>query len=90
MGERVETLIRIPLGIFYGLILDILGIAVAFVWIFCFFYTLILGKRHEGAARFMNGYVSLLYSVYRYMTFATNQRPSLSLQPLEPCDFEMR
>ncbi|WP_290596940.1 MULTISPECIES: DUF4389 domain-containing protein [unclassified Archaeoglobus] len=89
MGERTEALLRIPLGLFYGIILDVLGIAVVFVWIFNFFYTLILGKRHKGVVEFMNGYVSLMYRVYRYMAFATNERPRLNLQPLEPCDFEM-
>ncbi|MBO8180794.1 MAG: DUF4389 domain-containing protein [Archaeoglobus sp.] len=83
---KIETLLRIPLGIFYGLILDVLGIVVAVLWIFLFLYTLILGKRHRGAAEFMNGYVSLMYRVYRYLSFATNERPQLNLQPAEPLD----
>ncbi len=87
MGERTEALLRIPLGIFYGLVLNVLGIVVGVLWIFLFLYTLILGKRHRGAAEFMNGYVSLMYRVYRYISFATNERPKLSLQPVESLNF---
>jgi len=87
MGERIEALLRIPLGIFYGLVLYALGIIASILWIFLFLYTLILGKRHRGAAEFMNGCVSLMYRIYRYMSFATNERPRLNLQPIEPLDF---
>ncbi len=88
MGERVEALLRIPLGIFYSIILAILNIVAGILWVVLFFYTLILGRRHRGLAKFMNGYVSFMYRFYRYFNFATNERPRLSLEPVEPCDFE--
>ncbi len=90
MGERIEALLRIPLGILYGIITDILGLVVGLVVVLQFFYTLILGRRHEGMACFANKFASLRYHVDRYLYFATNERPIFDIPGWEdtlPCDF---
>ncbi|WP_457752049.1 DUF4389 domain-containing protein [Thermococcus sp.] len=91
MGERIETLLRIPLAILYGIILQIIGVIVAIVTIVQFFYTLILGRRHRGMARFANSYASLAYHARRYLLFATNKKPFFGGPGWEetlPCDFD--
>ncbi len=91
MGERIETLLRIPLAILYGMIQEVLGIAVAFAVLLQFFYTLILGSRHEGMACFSNRVASLSYHISRYLYFATNEKPLFGGPGWEdtlPCDFK--
>ncbi|WP_457741620.1 DUF4389 domain-containing protein [Thermococcus sp.] len=91
MGERTEALLRIPLVILYSIVLEIIGLIVGIVVIVQFFYTLILGKRHRGMARFANSYASLNYHVNRYLNFATNERPFFGGPGWEetlPCDFD--
>jgi hypothetical protein len=88
MNERIEALLRIPLIFVYGAILCLLGLMVGALWFAMIIYTLLLGKRHRELANFMNGYAALTYRIYRYLLFATNEHPELTLNPLEPCDFE--
>ncbi len=91
MGERTEALLRIPLGILYGVILGALSIVIDVVVVIQFFYTLILGRRHEGLARFANQYASFQYHVNRYSNFATNERPLFGgpgWEEVLPCDFD--
>jgi hypothetical protein len=91
MGERAEALLRIPLGIVYGVILSVIEFVVGLVVLIQFFYTLILGRRHEGMARFANKYASLYYHTLRYSNFATNERPLFGgpgWEELLPCDFD--
>ncbi len=93
MGERVEALLRIPLAIVYGLILRVLAIVVGIVAIVQFFYTLILGERHRGLARFANAYSSFHFHVNRYLLFATNEKPLFDgpgWEEVLPCDFDRR
>ncbi|EEB74071.1 DUF4389 domain-containing protein [Thermococcus sp. AM4] len=93
MGERIEALLRIPLGILYGIILYILNIVVGIVVFLQFFHTLILGRRHEGMARFANQYASFQYHVNRYTGFATNERPLFGgpgFEEVLPCDFDRK
>ena len=90
MGERIETLLRIPLAILYSIIIEVLSIVIVFVLLIQFFYTLILGRRHEGMACFANQFASLRYHVSRYLYFATNKRPLFGGPGWEntlPCDF---
>jgi len=91
MGERVEALLRIPLAVLYGIIIYLLNFVVSLVVVLQFFYTLILGNRHRGMARFSNTYASFLYHVNRYLLFATNERPlfgDVGWDEVLPCDFE--
>jgi len=75
MGERAEALIRIPLAILYGIIVFVWGFVSGIVVVIHWFYTLILGKRHLGMAKFVNRYLTYVYIVYRYLWFTTNERP---------------
>jgi len=91
MGERVEALIRIPLAILYGVVIYGVSIAAGIVTIIQFFYTLILGRRHKGMARFVNSASSLRYHIDRYQGFATNEKPLFGGPGWEetlPCDFD--
>jgi hypothetical protein len=91
VGERIEAVARIPFAILYSVVLYVLEIIVGLVLIVQFFYTLILGRRHEGMACFANKYSSLNYHINRYLLFATNKRPLFGGPGWEetlPCDFE--
>jgi len=91
MGERVEALLRIPLAIVYGIILYGLNLVVGVVTFVQFFYTLIVGKRHKGMARFANAAATFQYHVSRYLRFATNEKPLFGgpgWEELLPCDFD--
>ncbi|WP_297435735.1 DUF4389 domain-containing protein [Thermococcus sp.] len=91
MGERIEALLRIPLGILYAIILYALNLVVGMVVFVQFFYTLILGRRHRGMARFANQYTSFMYHVNRYSSFATNEKPLFGgpgWEEIFPCDFD--
>lgn len=74
MGERVEALIRIPLAFVYGVITMVWGLIIGIALIIHWFYTIILGKRHEEIAVFTNKYIAYLYEVYRYLYLTTNAR----------------
>ena len=74
MSERVEAVLRIPLGIICGIILSVWGFVVGVVSVVHWFYVIILGRRHRGISEFANKWVSYIYSVYRYQVFATNKR----------------
>lgn len=73
--ERKETFIRIPIGIISGLIMEIWGTLVLVLAIFHWFAVLFVGKRNKSLANFGNQYATYVYSVVRYLTFTTNQRP---------------
>ncbi|WP_297067383.1 DUF4389 domain-containing protein [Thermococcus sp.] len=91
MGERIEALLRIPLAILYGVIVYALNLVAGVVIVIQFFYTLILGRRHKGMARFTNQYSSFLYHVNRYSNFATNEKPLFGgpgWEEVLPCDFD--
>lgn len=93
MGERIEALLRIPLAIVYGVILYALNFAVGLVVIVQFFYTLIMGRRHEGMARFANSYASFQYHVNRYQLFCTNEKPLFGgpgWEEVLSCDFDRK
>ncbi len=93
LGERVEALLRIPLAFVYAIIISVLEMAVGIVLIIQFFYTLILGRRHEGMACFANKYASLNYHINRYLLFSTNERPLFDGPGWEdtlPCDFKKK
>ena len=75
MGERVEVILRIPLAIVYGIIVGVWGFIVAISFLIHWLYTLILGRRHLGIAKFTNRYLTYVYLVYRYMWLVTNERP---------------
>ncbi|MEM2299949.1 MAG: DUF4389 domain-containing protein [Candidatus Hadarchaeales archaeon] len=75
MGERLELILRIPLAIVYGIILAVWGFVAGLVVVIHWLYTLILGKRHLGMAKFTNRYVTYSLLVARYLYLITNDRP---------------
>ncbi len=75
MGERLEVLLRIPLSLVYGIILGAWGLVVGVAVVFHWFYVLILGRRHEGIAKFTNKYLSYAYEVRTYLDLVVNKRP---------------
>jgi hypothetical protein len=89
MSERIEALMRIPIGIVAGIIVELLSYPVMLLAICNFFYTLARDERHKGIADFANLWVSYQYRFLRYMTFATNKRgfPFADFEKeLEPVD----
>lgn len=73
--ERLEALIRIPVGIVSWIIVELWGILATILVVLSFIYTIFTGKRHKGMADFVNKFVSYMYSTLRYISFTTNQRP---------------
>lgn len=89
MSERTEALVRIPIGIVAGIIVELLSYLVIMLAICNFFYALVKDERHKGIADFANMWVSYQYRFFRYMTFATNKRvfPFADFEKeLEPVD----
>ncbi len=66
---------RIVVGIVSGIILAIWKALVVVLSIFHFIYAVFTKKRNLCIADFCNGWVSYVYTYYRYMTFTTNNRP---------------
>lgn len=74
-NERLETLMRVVVGIVSGIILYLWGYAVAVVAGINFLYTLIIGKRLKEVADFTEIWTTQSYHFMRYMGFVTNERP---------------
>jgi len=75
MGNRLEAILRIPIGFVCGLMLGIWKVVVQVVVLIHFVYAIITGKRNKGMAEFCNKWVTYAYNYLRYMTFTTNKRP---------------
>ena len=73
--ERLEALIRIPIAIISGIILELWGILTTILVIINFFFVIFTGKRNKDLVNFTNLYVNYMYKVLRYVTFNTNERP---------------
>lgn len=75
MGERLEALMRIIVGIVSGFVLGAWGIVIEIIVLLHWLYVIILGKRHKGMAEMSHDWLHELYRFYRYMVFHTNERP---------------
>ena len=75
MGERVEALMRIVVGIVSGIILAIWRGLIQILGIINFVWTLISGKRIKDIAEFSEIWNTQVYIFLRYMTFVSNERP---------------
>ncbi|MBU0535822.1 MAG: DUF4389 domain-containing protein [Nanoarchaeota archaeon] len=82
MSERIEALMRIPVGIVSGIVLGFWKILVQIVAVINWIMTLITDERNEGLADFCENWNTQLYTFLRYMTFVTNNRP-FPFNPLE-------
>ncbi len=75
MDERKEAFMRIVIGIVSGIIFALWKLLVIALGIFHWLYAVFAKKRSKRLAEFCNGWVNYAYAYYRYMVFATNQRP---------------
>jgi hypothetical protein len=75
MGERVEALLRIVIGIVSGIILGLWKALIQFLGVINWLLTIISGKRNKGMADFSEIWNTQTYHYLRYMTFVTNDRP---------------
>ena len=75
MNERKEAWMRIFVGIVSGIIFGIWKLLIVAVTVFHWIYAVFTKKRKKNLAEFSNIWINFAYSYYRYMTFATNDRP---------------
>lgn len=93
MGERLEALMRIPVAIVTGIILEIWEVFIIVGGILHLVLVLITGKRVRSLAKFSNLYATVQYSFIRYVYFADSKRPfPFTGFPKEkdPLDFKRR
>jgi uncharacterized membrane protein len=75
MGERIEALLRIPVGFISAIVIGLWKILVQVIVVIHWIYAILTGKRSKGLAEFGNRWVTCSYQYLRYMTFSTNKRP---------------
>ena len=75
MGERIEALLRIVIGIISGIILGLWKVLIQVLGIIHWILVILSGKRNKGIAEFSEIWNTQMYVFLRYMTFVTNQRP---------------
>ena len=75
MSERTEALMRIVVGIVFGIILGLWKIVIQVVAVLHWFYVIFTGKRSRDLAEFCNLWNTQAYRFIRYMTFSANTRP---------------
>jgi hypothetical protein len=73
--ERREALIRIPIAIISGLILEIWANLTIILSLVNFFIVIFTSKRNRDISDFSEYFNSYAYSFFRYITFNTNERP---------------
>jgi len=83
MGERVESLMRIVIGIVSGIILGLWKAIIQILGIIHWIIVILSGKRQKGIADFSEIWNSQIYVYLRYMTFVSNKRP-FPFDVLEP------
>lgn len=75
MGERLETLMRIIVGIITGIIIYIWAYLIGLLIFINFFWTLISGRRIRQIAEMTEIWNTQKYACIRYIGFVTNERP---------------
>jgi hypothetical protein len=75
VNESKEALMRIPIALVSGLILEAWGGLVAVLWLVNFFLTLIRGERNKEIANFCEIWNTQQYIFLKYMMFVSNTRP---------------
>jgi hypothetical protein len=83
MGERLEALLRILVGLISGLILGIWKVLIQILGVIHWIIVIIAGKRSKGIAEFSEIWNTQMYVFLRYMTFVSNKRP-FPFDALEP------
>ena len=75
MGERIEALLRIVIGIISGIILGLWKVLIQILVVLHWIIVIFTGKRQKGIADFCEIWNTQLYVFIRYMTFVSNRRP---------------
>ncbi|MEK6819737.1 MAG: DUF4389 domain-containing protein [Nanoarchaeota archaeon] len=75
MGERLEALMRIIVGIVTGMILYFWGYLIVVLVVINFFYTIFSGKRFKELANMCEIWNTQAYVLKRYIIFESNKRP---------------
>lgn len=75
MGERIENILRIPLGIICGIICAIWTFVATILVVVQWFHVILLGSRHHGLAQYTNNWLTYFYALFRYMMLISNERP---------------
>jgi len=75
MGERLEALMRIVVGIVSGIILGVWKILIDLFGIINFIWTIIAGYRLKELAVMSETWNTQMYTFKKYMLFVTNKRP---------------
>ena len=75
MGERLEVLMRIVVGIITGIILVVWRYLIFVFVVINFVWTLISGKRIKELADLSEVWNTQWYVFTRYMIFVSNERP---------------
>ncbi len=75
MGERLEALMRIVVGVVTGIILGVWKMLIGVFWVINFIWTLISGKRIKELAELSEIWNTQMYVFLRYMNFVSNERP---------------
>jgi hypothetical protein len=73
--ERVEALMRIPVGVVSGIIIYVWAYLIGVFFIINFVYKLISGKRIDELSTMSETWNTQNYHFMRYMTFCSNERP---------------
>ena len=75
MGERLEALMRIVVGIVSGIILGVWKWLIGLFAFVNFIYTIFAGKRLKELANLSEIWNTQFYVYQRYMLFVSNKRP---------------
>lgn len=75
MGERIEALMRIVVGIISGIILGVWKGVVQLVSFVHWIFVLVGGERNQALAEFCEIWNTQVYIFLRYMNFVSNERP---------------
>ena len=75
MGERIEALLRIVIGIVSGFVLGIWKILIQVLGVIHWIIVIFTGKRNKGIADISEIWNTQYYDFLRYMTFVSNKRP---------------
>lgn len=82
MSERIEALMRIPVGIASGVILTFWKVLAQIVALINWIMTIITDERNEGLTDFCEKWNTQVYVFLKYMTLVSNHRP-FPFNPLE-------
>ena len=75
MNQRIEALMRIPVGVVGGVMLYVWMYLIGVFIVINFVWTAVSGKRIRDVAELCEVWNTQKYIFVKYMTFLTNERP---------------